>query len=64
MIVGSIFALLIIVGVFATVTIGFVGLYVIFGFFGLLIVAVGTEWNHDFVPNINIKYQIKENKEN
>ncbi|EKK5254009.1 hypothetical protein KI126_002543 [Enterococcus faecium] len=63
-IVGGIFALLSIVGVFAMITIGFVGLYVIFGFFGLLIVTVGTEWNHNFVPNINIKYQIKENKEN
>lgn len=62
--VGSIFALLIIVGVFAGITTGFDGLYVIIVGFGSFIVAFGTEWGHYFVPNINIKYQIKENKEN
>ncbi|GHU38858.1 hypothetical protein FACS1894192_11440 [Bacilli bacterium] len=57
-IIGSIFASLFIVGVFATIIMGFPGFIIIFGFFGLLIVFFGTMWTHTYVPNINVKYQI------
>ncbi|MGM0332988.1 hypothetical protein [Enterococcus sp. AZ050] len=63
-IVIIVFLLILIISLFSLIVLGFSTMYAVLSFFGLGVIFIGTMWNHNYVPNINVKYQIIEKKEN
>ncbi|EHQ8838778.1 hypothetical protein KI123_001356 [Enterococcus faecalis] len=63
-IVVIVFFAIFIMSLFSLIVLDFSTMYAVLSFFGLGVIFIGTMWNHNYVPNINVKYQIIEKKEN